>query len=344
MSVGDRASGGGIGVATATGMTNISHVLCPIDFSEPSRHALVQAAAFARARRAALTILHAFVDRPVLEAPPAVLDDASRHRLIDRMRHFAADSIPELPADFRVRQAAFAHEAILEAVADVEADLLVMGTHGRSGVRHLLLGSVTEKVIRRAPCPTLVVPPRAGGEPVRGPVDCRQIVCPVDFSPGSLAAVAQAIQVAQETGARLLLLHAVEMPPTFPDLPPAADAAVMAAQVEADALRRLHELVPATARAYCTVETAVVEGQAYREILRCAVDRHADLIVMGVQGRGAVDLLLFGSTTSHVIRAALCPVLVVHSEVGMAARRAYDDRERALVGRRSAGAAAELRP
>jgi nucleotide-binding universal stress UspA family protein len=69
--------------------------------------------------------------------------------------------------------------------------------------------------------------------------------------------------------------------------------------------------VPDQVRTYCTVETSVVEGRAYREILRQAAERNTDVIVMGVHGRGAVDLLVFGSTTHHVIRAAACPVLVV---------------------------------
>jgi nucleotide-binding universal stress UspA family protein len=320
-------------------MSPISHILCAIDFSEESRPALAQAAAFARSHGAALTLLHVFVDRPVVESPPTVLTDQDRTRLAARLREFAAATTPDLPADFRVRQAVFAHEAILEAIDDIDADLLVMGTHGRSGFRHLLMGSVTEKVIRRAPCPTLIVPPAAAGGGTPELIARRQILCAVDFSPGSLAALAQALNVAQETGARLLVVHAVELPPVVPDIPPAANLSAVAAQLEADARRRLYDLIPEAARAYCTVEIAVVEGRAHREILRTATDRKADLIVMGVQGRDALDLLLFGSTTHHVLRAAPCPVLVVHSEDGAAAWRRYrDGREQALVGPRSAHA------
>jgi nucleotide-binding universal stress UspA family protein len=72
-------------------------------------------------------------------------------------------------------------------------------------------------------------------------------------------------------------------------------------------------LIPESARAYCTVETAIVEGRAYREIHRYATEHQFDLIVMGVHGRGAFDLMVFGSTTHHVIRASACPVLIVRS-------------------------------
>ena len=79
----------------------------------------------------------------------------------------------------------------------------------------------------------------------------------------------------------------------------------------AGAQRRLQALIPEQARTYCTVDAAVVEGRAYREILRQAGERQSDLIVMGVHGRGALNLLVFGSTTHHIIRAAGCPVLIV---------------------------------
>jgi nucleotide-binding universal stress UspA family protein len=135
----------------------------------------------------------------------------------------------------------------------------------------------------------------------------------VDFSESSLDALALAINMAQEADAQLTLLHVVELPPVLSEAPmmPAPDLSRVREAAAADARRRLHELIPEQARTYCTVDTAVVEGRAYREILRQATDRQSDLIVMGVHGRGALDLLVFGSTTHHVIRASACPVLIV---------------------------------
>lgn len=78
-----------------------------------------------------------------------------------------------------------------------------------------------------------------------------------------------------------------------------------------DALRQLHALVPEEARDWCAAREAVVFGKPWRQVLRCAADDAADLIVMGVNGRGAVDLMLFGSTTHHVVREATCPVLTI---------------------------------
>ena len=127
--------------------------------------------------------------------------------------------------------------------------------------------------------------------------------------------VGHAEGLAEEADARLTLLHAIEMPPELRENPLAPDFDIdrMHAAAEAEALRRLRDLIPDHAKTYCAVETAVVEGRAYRRLLQRAAEQRADLIVMGVHGRGAIDLLVFGSTTHHVIRAATCAVLIVRA-------------------------------
>lgn len=132
----------------------------------------------------------------------------------------------------------------------------------------------------------------------------------MDFSESSLDALAYAINMAEEADARLTLLHVVEIPPVLSQVPMVLDLDLSRIREAAvgDARGKLHELIPEHARTYCTVETAVVEGRAYREVLQQAAERQSDLIVMG---RGALDLLVFGSTTHHVIRASACPVLIV---------------------------------
>jgi nucleotide-binding universal stress UspA family protein len=293
-------------------MIQITQILCPVDFSGTSQHALDLAAAIARWYDARLTVLYVFVNVPTMDLPPPVLEDADRERVTGDMRQMAAGVPPQVQVEFRVREAGFAHDEILAEVATTHADLLVLGTHGRSGFQRLFLGSVTEKVIRKAACPTLVVPPRAPDVPPEATVEFRRILCAVDFSENSLEALAYAINVAEEADARLTLFHVVELPPLLTQEPPIVDVdlARVREAAAADARRRLHDLIPDQARTYCTVETAVVEGRAHREILRHAAEQQSDLVVMGVQGRGAIDRLVFGSTTHHVIRAARCPVLV----------------------------------
>ncbi len=294
-------------------MTRITHVLCPVDFSGISEHAVDHAAAIAHWYEARLTLLHVFASLPTLDLPPLVLEEADRERRLAAMRAMAWRVPPAVPVDFRVAQAEYVHDGILDQLAATQADLLVVGTHGRGGFQRVFLGSVTEKVIRKAACPTLVVPPRAVDVSPDAPVQFRRILCAIDFSDSSLAAVSYALNLAEESDARLTLLHVIETPPELRETPLVdVDIDRVHAAAEAEARTRLRGLVPDGARDYCTVQTAAVEGRAYRRVLEQAAAEDADLIVMGIRGRGALDLLVFGSTTHHVIRAAACPVLVVH--------------------------------
>lgn len=291
-------------------MIRITQILCPVDLSEISQHALDHAAAIARWYEARLTLLHVFPNRPAMDVPPIMLDDVHRERLMGDLRRMAAGVPRDVPVEFRVLEGAFVHEKIIAELVETHTDLLVIGTHGRSGFQRLFLGSVTEKVIRRTPCPTLVVPPRAPNVPAGASIQFRRILCAVDFSESSLDALVQAINMAEEADAQLTVLHVVELSPLLID-EPGLDFPRLREAASAEARRRLQELIPEQARTYCTVDTAVVEGRAYREILQQAAERQSDLIVMGGHGRGALDLLVFGSTTHHVIRVSSCPVLIV---------------------------------
>ena len=294
-------------------MIHIKQILCPVDFSDISQHALDHAAAIAHWYESRLDVLYVAVNLPTMDVPPMPFDDADRERLTAAMRKMAARVPGDVAVHFSVQEAEHVHDEILAQVAATQADLLVVGSHGRSGFQRLFLGSITEKLVRKAPCPTLVVPPRAPDVPADRPIQFRRILCAVDFSESSAAALARALSMAEEADAHLTLLHVIEMPPELRENPLAPDFDVdrIHAAAEAEARRRLRDLVPAVARTYCTVETAVVEGRAYRQVLLRAAEEKADLIVMGVHGRGALDLLVFGSNTHHVIRAATCPVFVV---------------------------------
>jgi nucleotide-binding universal stress UspA family protein len=293
-------------------MIRMQQILCPVDFSEFSRHAVDQAAAIARWYEARLVLLHVFRNASALDLPPLVMEEQDRARIMADMRRLTSQLPADLKVDFCVQEASEIDREILRQAAN--ADLLVIGSHGRSGFSHLLLGSVTEKVIRQAPCPTLVVPRRAPEVSADTPVHFRSILCPMDFSDGALRALEYAITLAEETDARLTLLHVIELPPELREHPVSGDFDVdkVRAAAEAERLRRLRNLIPPEARIYCRAETAVREGAAYRGILKEAAERSADLIVMGVQGRGAIDLLVFGSNTARVVRQATCPVLIVH--------------------------------
>jgi nucleotide-binding universal stress UspA family protein len=209
--------------------------------------------------------------------------------------------------DAEVRGGSPARE-ILEVALNASVELIVLGTHGRGGVERFLLGSVAEKVLRKARCPVMVVPSTADAN--RSALFNR-ILCPIDGSAPSSAAVACALSLARETDAAITLQQVVAPLPVTSDVA-ASDAAEYQRHAEALARRTLHDAVPHDAREWCRIDQEISVGKASERILAVADARASDLIVMGVRGRNALDLLALGSTTNDVVRRARCPVLVVH--------------------------------
>jgi len=200
--------------------------------------------------------------------------------------------------------------AILACAGTLPADLIVMGTHGASGFEHLVLGSITEKVLRRAGCPVMTVPPRVRST---SRLPFAHVLCPLDFSPSSEAALQLAFSMAQEANAELSLLHVLEWANDQPLSQLKYIAPEYHAYREQDAQTRLSRLVPDGVRDWCTPTVHVAHGKPHEEILAFAARQQADVIVMGVQGRNAVEVMLFGSTTNQVVRRATCPVLTLRS-------------------------------
>lgn len=303
-------------------MIQIPHILCPIDGCDPSQHALEYAASLARWYGSSLTALFIFQDAPGIDIiPPLTLDPAHRLvlrsglrsqllRAVERQVGLVSRGAPRV--DLVHHDAADAATGILDEATRSKPGLIVMGTHGRSGVERFLLGSVAEKVLRKARCPVTIVPPRVTAV---APGDARfdSVLCAVDFSDSALSALPYAISLAEEADAALTVLHVVEIPPEVRDgsARTVLDLQRLKTKVEAAVTARLERLIPSDVRPYCRVETAVAEGKAHQEILRVAAERESDIIVMGLHGQGMVDRLLFGSNTHQVVRAATCPVLAV---------------------------------
>jgi nucleotide-binding universal stress UspA family protein len=301
-------------------MAEIKQILCPVDLSDTSRHALEHAFAFARWYKARVTVLHVLnVPLPVM--PPAgvpimgasALPPLRPEDVTEDVRRFTGSASAAKPeaADVVVVEGSPVRE-ILRQAQDRHTDLLVMGTHGRSGFEALFLGSVTEKVLRSTHVPVLTVPPAVKRVET---VVYKTILCPIEFSDASIRAMEYAFTLAQETGARLILLHVIEQLVDAPQ--PGALSPFSLDQyrqhLEEDARARLRSAVPEEARVWCTPEERVLSGKAYRTILEIADQEKAEVIVMGVHGKGALNRRLFGSTTHHVIREARCPVLTLRA-------------------------------
>jgi nucleotide-binding universal stress UspA family protein len=306
-------------------MIEIRRILCPIDFSDYSRHALDHAVAIARWYESTITVLHTFSTAPVAAYAPGtpgfpavVLTGADRDELLAQMKKFIEpEAAPGVAIEPVIREGHPAGE-ILSQAAEMSADLIVLGSHGRSGFDRLLLGSVTEKVLHKAGCPVLTVPRRHPDAVPAPPVLFKRILCAVDFSDCSMRGLAYAMSLAEEADAQLTVAHVIA--PDLEDTPDlygsmAIDEGWSLADYrqrrEDEARRRLAEAVPDDVKSFCSVETISVPGKPALEILRLASDRQSELIVLGVRGRGAADLLLFGSTTNRVVRASICPVLTL---------------------------------
>lgn len=296
-------------------MIEFKQILCPVDLSEPSKRAFAHAAALATWYGAQLTVLHVVPTFEPMQirghlGEPVYVHQVSREQVLEEMRR-SLDLETVSPKARVVAEAGDARATIVDHALSNESDLIVIGTHGRRGYKRLLLGSVTEAVLREAPCPVLTVPPqaRAGVSPE---VTFKRIVCPVDFSPSALQALGFALDLARQADGLVTLVHVVEW---LAEEEPRASAHFNIPEYRrhmvADAEERLHRLVAEESRTWVEIDNLIVFGRAHREILRVAEAKPADLIVMGAQGRGALGLALFGSTTQEVVRGATCPVLTV---------------------------------
>lgn len=197
------------------------------------------------------------------------------------------------------------HRAILSYVEEEGIDLIVMGTHGRTGVERFLLGSVTEKVVRLSDVPVLTVNTRHDGE-VTYPYS--DILVPTDGSTGALAALAPAVDLATTYGARL---HALSVVDTLA-LGLEASSEVIFELLEEAAESAVDEVEQRTSETNVKeIETDVSTGSAYQEINSYVQDEGIDLIVMGTHGRSGVERYLLGSVTEKVVRTASVPVLTV---------------------------------
>lgn len=293
-------------------MLKIERILCPVDFSEASAKAYDYACSLALRYEAQLCVEHVidlltgaypYYNFPDVAANSIYVDlnKAAEERLNKLVKHHAVDGIQ---AEMVVHKG-FVPDSILSFAQDQHADLIVMGTHGRRGLDRLVMGSVTEHVLRRARCPVLAVRRPShdfvNPEQPEEPVHLRKILLCTDFSKCADAALKYALSLAQEYNAELTLLHVLEVFPEY-----------KANMVMEEARRRIEALVPGDVRNWCTVKTAVrIDGKPYQEIIQVAVEQQTDLAVLGVRGRSAVDLAVFGSTTQRVLQLGPCPVLAV---------------------------------
>ena len=307
------------------GNLQLRNVLCPVDLSEVSRSALQYAARIAAHFKARLYVQHTF------DLPSKASDDASRKNAGKFLR------IEDLPPEMQSKEIELRElvertpageagailllsqgdprERIVQTIASKGIDLMVIGTRGRKGLQRLLQGSVTERLIHQAPCPSLILSlPSTEREqsPKFDPLRLRTIIVATNFSPNSMRLFVYALRWASDPSCQVILFHSVPTAPPalgkFSDLLPEYGP-----EIETrirGALKRMRELLPSPGGFPCRVEYEVRDGDPQAQILRFAKEKRADLIVMGARIlEGAVGV--WGSIIAGVVRDGRFPVLAV---------------------------------
>ena len=292
----------------------IKKILCAIDRSPSSLQAFGYALALARWQSARLNLLEVIEEA----LPPGVnraptsdgVPNETRTTLErDLRRVLTARRASDVKVEISLRNGNVVQEILAQAKTS-RPDLMVIGSHGRGGIQRLVLGSVAEKVLRLATCPVLTV--RRGVRLVRrSRSPFATILCPTDFSAAANKAVAYAKRLAQEADAKLILMTAVEWP--FGDEVTSGAVAELQKSIASNASDALTRLLPRPASNGPRAQAIVAVGKASAAIVKVARARSVDLIVMGVSGRGALDVAILGSTTHHVIREGEWPVLTVRT-------------------------------
>jgi nucleotide-binding universal stress UspA family protein len=285
---------------------SIKNIAFATDLSQESYVALPWAAEFARCYGAKVWGFHVLSPN-VYPVPPSLVlptpeedsQDAAKELGRQLAKHLAG-----VPQEVVIGRAE-TWSALSSFIEKNNVDLVVMSTHGRTGLGKVLLGSVAETVFRQCPCPVLTVGPKAATR-LDQPVETKEILYATDFTPESRAAAAYAMSIAQEHQAHLVLLHVIE--------PPKAGDLAHGGALVSTTMRLLRDLVPAEAELWCKPEHVVEYGPPAENILKVAERRHAHLIVLGVrkpEGNLGLATHFTRATTYKIVSQANCPVLTV---------------------------------
>ncbi len=291
-------------------------ILVPVDFSDCSNKALEYAILFGEKYGAELTLFHviALFQEDVGEAERMQELENIVKKQEAKIRKEMSGSKEKVTSrgvsvHTVIQRGINPADTILEFLGENDFDLVIMGTHGRTGLKHVLQGSVAEKVVRLAPVPVLTI-----HRDVQK-YDFDDILVPVDFSVHSLKAVEYATDLAKNFNSRLYFLHVIEQ-----EIHPSFYAAGVTSIFEIDhdlkqrVIHNMEEFVGDYLDESLAAEYVVLEGKAHREIVEYAREKEMDLIVIATHGLSGLEYLLLGSTTEKVVRWATCPVFTVKSE------------------------------
>jgi nucleotide-binding universal stress UspA family protein len=298
---------------------SVRNVLFATDFAATSEAALPYATAICRCFRSTLHMVHVLSDAGLLMMTGGV-DYVSMGTIYEDAHNEAKEKLDQISAHFGTipHRSYVRHGSVWKNLADIieqnEIDLVVVGTHGRTGIGKLLLGSVAESILRHAPSPVLTVGPRVSGRaklpafqnqrsdlaPVE--LEIRQVLFATNFASSAARVAQEAAWLAEEFHSRFTLLHVMEE----------YSRQESKSETVEENLRKLRSLIPQKFELQYIPETLVEFGNAPEHILRAAAQREADLIVLGARAQGDIAATyLPWSAAHHIIAQAHCPVLTI---------------------------------
>ncbi|HET9215988.1 MAG TPA: universal stress protein [Terriglobia bacterium] len=289
-------------------MVQFKTILCPVDFFKASSRAFDYALKIAANYGARVHALHVVATMiPAAYGAPFSVEDLTTNlekesrRMLQKLKERAAKAQVDVTTEVRLGDIDL---GILHSIKNQKADLVVMGTHGRRGFERLVLGSVTERMIRHCPVPLLTI--GVAGKGATAPPKIRRILVTTDFSAGTVEAVNHALSIGERNRAKVTLLHVLH------------DVAADAAGKYRDALVRgievqLQKLIPEKAFDSCEIETRIEDGVPSKVVPGFAKSGSFDLLVMNIHGKALIDRALVGSTAERTLRelAGVCPVLLI---------------------------------
>ncbi|MDR4493884.1 MAG: universal stress protein [Nitrospirales bacterium] len=294
-----------------------TNILFATDFSESAGPAFCHSLEWATGLDASLTLVNVQSIQLGIDVDASVSQrflDEQRERAKTQLDRLLTETRRQVPSAAAQHLTGMPYEQICQIARDKHCDLIIMGTHGWSGIDRVLFGSVAERVIAHAPCPVLSIPLRKAEDIAAmhtlSPIP-RHIILPLDFSECSLEAYEFAVQIAKWFDSALTLVYAIE-PLTysldFTLTHPLQDKANRKKMQD-----RLVELTEVLIKEGMTAEYEILEKPAMEATLETSTTRQADLIVMGTHGRKGLSKFVMGSITGKVLRHSPYPVLTVKS-------------------------------
>ena len=277
---------------------NIKHILCPIDFSIESDLALKYTEFLANKYGARVTVIHAERFEAPLEFTSAQIDGLVvemkklKKNANSHLRSYVKTRRPSLDAEYKIVENS-PIEAILAETEAHDIDLIVMGTTGRSGIKRFMIGSVAESVTRESKIPVLTIRDKPWGS--ESELKLERILAPINYVQPAARVLESAACLSATVGADLLITHIVE----------SGDYDENAAK------EQLCRWAPDLVREKCQYDTIVQQGNAAEQIIKLAIGKKADLVVIAAVHRPFLETTIIGVTSEQVMRHASCPVLVI---------------------------------